>query len=91
MREQEYLDQDGLGLARLVAQGDVTAAELLASARARADAVDRHVHALCTRLDDHADQRVTQELTGPFASMAGARRTPRGAAGPRARRCRPRT
>jgi Asp-tRNA(Asn)/Glu-tRNA(Gln) amidotransferase A subunit family amidase len=69
MDEADYLKHDGLGLAGLVAAGEVTAAELLAAARRRADAVDPAVNALTTRLDEHADKRVTETLAGPFAGV----------------------
>src|SRR5262249_50887926 len=48
---------DGLGLARLVANGQATPAELLAAARARASTVDPHVNAIVRRLDEQADAR----------------------------------
>jgi Asp-tRNA(Asn)/Glu-tRNA(Gln) amidotransferase A subunit family amidase len=69
MQPQEYLDQDGTGLAGLVAAGETTAVELLAAARRRADAVNPHINAVCTWLDDYADRRVTETLTGPFAGV----------------------
>jgi amidase len=67
--EQEYLQHDALSLGELVATGEVTAAELLAAARNRAGAVNPAINAICTWLDDHADQRVTQQLSGPFAGV----------------------
>jgi amidase len=67
--ESAYLEHDGVGLARLVAAGEVTARELLDAARLRAQAVDPAVNALCSWLDDHADDRVEQPLTGPFAGV----------------------
>lgn len=69
MDEKDYLDHDGLGLAALVDAGEVTARELLDAARRRADAVNPRINAICTRLDDHADQRADQELSGPFAGV----------------------
>jgi len=67
--EQDYLAYDGLGLAELVDSGEVRADELLAAARARARAVNPRIGAICTWLDDYADQRVTERLTGPFAGV----------------------
>src|SRR5690606_17027280 len=67
--EQDYLASDGLGLAELVDSGEVRADELLAAARARACAVNPRIGAICTWLDDYADQRVTERLTGPFAGV----------------------
>ncbi|OLT39985.1 amidase [Saccharomonospora sp. CUA-673] len=69
MDEQDYLAYDGLGLAELVASGEVRADDLLAAARARAKAVDPRVNAICTWLDAYADRRVTEPLTGPFAGV----------------------
>jgi Asp-tRNA(Asn)/Glu-tRNA(Gln) amidotransferase A subunit family amidase len=73
VEERNYLRHDGLGLAALVASGQVTPAELLEAARARTDAVDPAVNAVVVRLDDHADARVggppTAPLTGPFAGV----------------------
>lgn len=69
MDERDYLRHDGLGLAGLVASGEVTAAELLAAARSRADAVNPSINAICTWFDEHADKRVTETLTGPFAGV----------------------
>jgi amidase len=67
--ERDYQQHDGLALGRLVAEGEVTAAELLAVARARAHAVNPAVNAICTWLDDHADERVGRPLSGPFAGV----------------------
>jgi Asp-tRNA(Asn)/Glu-tRNA(Gln) amidotransferase A subunit family amidase len=67
--ERDYLRHDGLALGELVATGQVTAAELLAAARSRAGAVNPAINAICTWLDDHADQRVSQPLSGPFAGV----------------------
>jgi amidase len=67
--EEEYLDSDGLGLAARVATGDVSAAELLRLARARADKVNSRINAICLRLDEHADRQVAGPLSGPFAGV----------------------
>jgi amidase len=69
VQQREYLGHDALGLARLVAGGATTATDLLAAARRRADDVDPRLNALCARLDDYADRRVCQDLTGPFAGV----------------------
>ncbi|SFS97178.1 amidase [Saccharopolyspora flava] len=69
MDVEEYLRHDGLGLAELVASGQVTPSELLATARARAEAVNPAINAIVAWLDDHADQRVAGELSGPFAGV----------------------
>ncbi|MEV4732778.1 amidase family protein [Saccharopolyspora sp. NPDC049426] len=69
MDVEEYLRHDGLGLAELVASGQVTAGELLDAARSRAKAVNPAINAIVAWLDEHADQRVAGELSGPFAGV----------------------
>ncbi|RRO14227.1 amidase [Saccharopolyspora rhizosphaerae] len=69
MDVEEYLRHDGLGLAHLVASGQVTAGELLEAARTRATAVNPAINALVAWLDEHADERVAGELSGPFAGV----------------------
>jgi amidase len=69
VQEQAYLGHDGLALAGLVANGGTTAAELLTAARRRADAVGPRLNAISARLDHYADERVTQDLSGPFAGV----------------------
>jgi amidase len=65
----EYTELDGVALAGLVASGATTAADLLAAARRRADAVNPAVNAIVRRLDDEADARVRGDLRGPFAGV----------------------
>jgi amidase len=69
MDELAYLERDGLGLAELVAAREVTAAELLEAARGRAARVQPTINAICLRLDDHAEGRATDGLSGPFAGV----------------------
>ncbi|MFC7343469.1 amidase [Saccharopolyspora griseoalba] len=69
MDVSEYLEHDGLGLAGLIAEGEVTAPEVLAAARERARAVNPRINAVVRRLDEHADQRAAQPLTGQFAGV----------------------
>ncbi len=69
MDEKEYTQLDGLGLAQLVADGGVQAAELLLLAKARADRVNPKINAICARLDQRAEQRLSGDLTGPFAGV----------------------
>ncbi len=70
MHEDEYLQLDGLGLAAAVRDGETTAADLLACARARADRVNPAINAICRRMDEHADARAAAgDLTGPFAGV----------------------
>jgi amidase len=51
MRHDEYAAHDGLGLAALVRQRQVSPAELLDAALARIDAVDPQLHAVVRRRD----------------------------------------
>ncbi len=69
MDQRDYLRHDGLALGELVAKGEVTAAELLAAARTRAHTVNPAINAICTWLDEHADERAAQPLSGPFAGV----------------------
>ncbi|MGQ0529012.1 MAG: amidase [Panacagrimonas sp.] len=69
MRFDEYRKHDALGLADRVARGDVTAAELLDLAIARADAVNPQINALVRRFDARARQQIAGGLQGPFAGV----------------------
>ncbi len=69
MDERSYVELDGLGLAQLVAAGDVGAEELLRIAQARADRFNPAVNAICARLDERGEQRLTSDLSGPFAGV----------------------
>jgi len=55
MEYREYVQHDALGLARLVAERQVSAAELLDVARARMDAVNPRLNAVIRRMDSQAD------------------------------------
>ncbi len=66
----EYEDHDALGLAELVRNGDVTAAELLEAAVARAEARNPAVNAIVAELYDHGRAAVAAGLPdGPFAGV----------------------
>ena len=69
MDHTEYAALDALDLARLVAAGETTAAELLEVARKRAHEVNPAVNAVVRWLDDEADARVRVPLAGPFAGV----------------------
>jgi amidase len=71
MNVEEYRQHDGLGLAELVAGGDVTAGELLAAARERAAAVNPRINAIVRPMDAEADARAAEGagLAGPFAGV----------------------
>jgi amidase len=69
MDEREYVELDGLGLAEAVRGGEVSAREVLAVARARADRLNPKVNAIATRLDERAAARAEGALDGPFAGV----------------------
>ncbi|MDT9594995.1 amidase [Nocardioides zeae] len=62
---EEYRTYDATGLARLVADKEVSAGELLALARARADAVNPRINAVVRDVPCAPDA----ERTGPFAGV----------------------
>ena len=65
----EYLTYDATSLAAKVADGEVSAAELLALAQQRADQVNPKLNAIVRRMDAIAERRVAEPLTGPFAGV----------------------
>ncbi len=69
MRFDEYRSYDGLGLAKLIAEGQVSAAEVLEAAIARAEAVNPRLNAIVTRMDEIARERAHHSLTGVFAGV----------------------
>jgi amidase len=70
MRHDEYAAHDGLGLAALVRQRQVSAAELLDAALARIDAVDPQLHAVVRRRDEAARREAAAVDPGsPFAGV----------------------
>ena len=70
MTPEEYLRHDATDLARLVADGEVTAPELLALARQRRDEVDPVLNAVVADLGEVADRRAADPaLAGPFAGV----------------------
>jgi len=62
MRFDEYATHDAVSLADLVRRGEVSAAELLDVAIARADAVNPRLNAIVHRLDDRARKEVEGTL-----------------------------
>ncbi len=67
---QSYAAHDALGLARLIADGEVTALEVLEAALTRADAVDPQIGALVHRFADRARHRASEPLgEGVFAGV----------------------
>lgn len=69
MKFEEYVRFDALGLAELVATGQVSAAELLDTAIARADAVNPRLNAIVRRFDARAREQLAQLPAGPFAGV----------------------
>ena len=70
MRFDEYRSQDALGLAMLVARGEVTAAELLETARERMAAVNGQINAVTVDLSDRAGAAAEAGLPqGPLAGV----------------------
>lgn len=69
MEVSEYLEHDALGLAALVAAGEVHAGELLALARERAAEVNPRINAIVREMRPEADARAGRELQGPFAGV----------------------
>ncbi|MEO1194102.1 MAG: amidase [Pseudomonadota bacterium] len=66
----DYETQDGLGLAALIARGDVAAEEVLERAIERAEALDPKINAFSQRLFDHGRAAVAAGLPdGPFAGV----------------------
>jgi Asp-tRNA(Asn)/Glu-tRNA(Gln) amidotransferase A subunit family amidase len=64
---EEYRRHDAIGLAELVARGEVSATELLISAIARRDAIDPQVNALSQRHDDEGRRAIAAGLPdGPL-------------------------
>lgn len=69
MKFYEYQGLDGLGMAALVAQRQVSAPELMQLALQRLEAVNPALNAVVTRMDDMAHQRAASALAGPFAGV----------------------
>jgi amidase len=69
MNFDEYRKHDALGLAEQVAKGEVTSAELLEVAIARAEVVNPKLNAIVIPMYDIARARAKQTLSGPFAGV----------------------
>ena len=69
MRFDEYCRCDGLRLAQLVADREISAAEALEAAIARAEAINPRLNAIVVRMDSIARKRAIEPLTGPFAGV----------------------
>lgn len=60
MNHDDYVRHDALGLAGLIAAGEITAREALKAARARLDVVNPRVNAVIRRMDSQADRAAAQ-------------------------------
>ncbi|CCQ14492.1 Amidase, Asp-tRNAAsn/Glu-tRNAGln amidotransferase A subunit [Rhodococcus sp. AW25M09] len=69
MRIDEYRKFDGLGLAELVATGDVTPRELVDCALAQATSIDPSINSIVRLMSEQADAQLTDTLRGPFAGV----------------------
>lgn len=70
MRDDEYLNYDGLGLAALVRRGEVSAGELAESAIARIEAVNPHLNAVIrTRYELARREAAAVDPRAPFAGV----------------------
>ncbi len=69
MNFAEYRQHDGLGLAQLIANKEVSASELLEVAIERAEAINPKLNALIVPMYDIARARAKETLTGPFAGV----------------------
>lgn len=66
----DYVSHDGLGLAELVARGEVSALELLEEAIARAEAQDERLNFLAQKLFDYGRDAIEKGLSdGPFRGV----------------------
>ncbi|MBM7367640.1 amidase [Gordonia hydrophobica] len=69
MNLDEYMRYDATGLAELVADGQVTSAELLDLARQRLRGVNPAINSVVIETEAEADIRVQHPLPGPFAGV----------------------
>ncbi len=69
LKQSEYLQHDATGLAKLVANGETSASELLELAIARHHALNPALNAVCQPMFDIAAERVKQPLEGPLAGV----------------------
>jgi len=69
MRFDEYRAHDAVGLAELVARGEVRAADLLEVALARCAEVDPVLNVLTRLMEGEARERVGGALDGPLAGV----------------------
>ena len=64
MNFDDYRRHDATALAELVASGQLSAAELLATAQARLEAVEPQINAVPIRMDEQARRQIEEGQTG---------------------------
>ena len=69
MRVDEYLEHDAVGLAGLLRDGQVGAADVLDAAVARCEQVNPLLNAVVRPMYDEARRRVARPLSGPLAGV----------------------
>jgi amidase len=69
MESTEYAAHDGLGLAQLIAERQVTAEEVVQAAQDRAREVNPRINAIVRWMDADAQTRLSEPLSGPFAGV----------------------
>ncbi|MCW2633131.1 MAG: Amidase, partial [Pseudonocardia sp.] len=69
MDEAAYVEQDAVGLAALIAAGEVSQTEVLDAALARAEAVNPRLNAIILPMYEQAKERAAEPLTGPLAGV----------------------
>jgi amidase len=67
--EDDYIRHDGLGLAWLVAHGEVSPQELAETAIARIERLNPKINAVINPLFDMALKRASEPFSGPFAGV----------------------
>lgn len=65
----DYVHYDGLGLAELIAKGEVEPKEVLEAAILRAEKLNPKLNAIIAPLYDYAHGRARESLSGPFAGV----------------------
>ena len=65
----DYVHYDGLGLAELIAKGDVSPKEVIEAAILRAEKLNPEINAIVTPLYDYAHGQASKALSGPFAGV----------------------
>ena len=69
MNEDDYLGEDAVGLAALIARREITAAEALEAALARAAKVNPKLNAITMDLAERARRELAGPPTGPLAGV----------------------